>query len=43
VSQSRSEYDIGRTLLCDGDEAREWAQLLALTMRAENEKKQCVY
>jgi predicted DNA-binding ribbon-helix-helix protein len=42
VSWSRSEYDSGGTLLSDTDEARKWAQLLAVTLRAGFEKQEFV-
>jgi predicted DNA-binding ribbon-helix-helix protein len=40
VSRSRSEYDGGGTLLSDTDEARKWAQLLAVTLRPGDEKQE---
>jgi predicted DNA-binding ribbon-helix-helix protein len=42
VSRNRFEYDSDGTLLSDMDEARKWAQLLALTLRAGNEKQEFV-
>jgi predicted DNA-binding ribbon-helix-helix protein len=40
VTQNRSEYDSQGTLLCDTNEARKWAQLLAITLRVPNEKQE---
>jgi hypothetical protein len=42
VSRSRCEYDSGGTQLSDTNEARKWAQLLALALRTGNEKQDFV-
>ncbi len=42
VSRSHSEYDSRGTLLSDAGDAHKWAQLLALTLRTGNEKREFV-
>jgi hypothetical protein len=42
VSPSHSEYDSQGTLLSDTNEARKWAQLLAITLHVPNERQEFV-